>query len=68
MQAKKWYLSKTVRANTFVGVVTLLIALGGFLSGPDFPLELSPEVAYLIGFAIAILNVVLRFVTKQPIE
>lgn len=63
MTGKPWYLSKTLWANAIVVVIALL----GFVAGDQFPITLGPEVVYVIGFVLGILNLVLRFLTNQPI-
>ncbi len=61
-EAKPWYMSKTLWLNALV----LLVAALGWVSGPDFPLELGQYAEY-VTLALAILNLILRFVTGQPI-
>lgn len=62
MNSKVWYQSKTVWLNLLVVIVALL----GFVVSPDFPLELGQYAEY-VTLALAILNIILRFVTGQPI-
>ncbi len=56
MEKKKWYHSKTLWANT--------IALGGTVLNQMYGIELTPEE---VAGVFAVLNFVLRIVTKQPI-
>ena len=62
MQAKKWYLSKTVIFNILALVVAIAAAFGfaGFTPSPE-----TEQVAMVI---ITIVNLILRGVTKQPIS
>ena len=62
MNDKNWYASKTVWANALAIIATIAGALG-----MDF--GLTPEVQAEIAVAgIAVVNIVLRFVTKAPIK
>ncbi len=54
--------SKTLWANGTLFVIGVLNLL---LQQPIIPLEWLP---YIAGLAIPLLNVVLRFVTKEPVE
>lgn len=55
---KKWYESKTLWLN----LASLLGAAGGYFTG-----AVGPDVA-LTGGMSALVNIVLRFLTKAPIE
>ena len=52
--------SKTFRVNLLVGVIAALSAVGGI---PFLPVTVVPW----IGVALAIANILLRAVTKEPI-
>ena len=56
-QQKPWYLSKTVWVNLLIFVLSLLAALG---SEPSINFE-------YVTIATAVVNVLLRFVTSDPI-
>lgn len=56
---KKWYLSKSV----WVGLITLIWAFLQFFGVVN--VELTPETLATI---LGVLIVILRFVTKKPIE
>ena len=56
--------SKTVWINALV----LIAALAGFVTGPDFPLNLSAEDLRLVVFIQSFVNLVLRFVTNEPLK
>lgn len=59
---KKWYQSKTVWANILAAVATLAGVFG-------LDLGLTPEVqAQIVGGIMAVVNIVLRFVTKDAIK
>ena len=61
MNSKPWYLSKTMWANLIGGAVTIGGAFG-------LDLGLTPETqAQLVAGIMAVVNIVLRFVTKRPI-
>lgn len=64
MNGKVWYLSKTLWVNILVVVIAIL----GFVAGDQFPIQLGPDAIYYIGFALGILNIVLRFLTGQPVS
>lgn len=62
MRSKSWYESKTMWANLIGGGVTI-----GGVFGLD--LGLTPEVqAQLVAGIMAVVNIVLRLVTKGPIR
>lgn len=56
MEKKKWYHSKTLWANA--------IALGSTVMSVSMGVELSPEE---VAGIFAVLNLVMRIITKQPI-
>lgn len=59
---KPWYTSKTMIANLIAGGVTI-----GSVFGLD--LGLTPEVqAQLVSGIMVVVNIVLRFVTKEAIK
>jgi Zn-dependent membrane protease YugP len=61
MENKKFYLSKTVW-------VSLIIFIGSILAATNvINLDLSPDAAW-VGIAWSIIQVLLRLVTKQPVE
>jgi len=60
MEAKKWYLSKTFWFNVFAFVAAVLVGFG--YSG-----ELPAEWEQYVVIAVAVVNLVLRLVTKQPL-
>ena len=60
-EKKKWYSSKTVWANVIAGVATLTGIFG-------LDLGLDPETqASLVTGILAVVNIVLRFVTTKPV-
>ena len=61
MQVKDWYASKTLWANIIAGIVT---AAGVF--GINLGLDAETQ-AQLVGGIMAVVNIVLRFVTDKPI-
>lgn len=56
--------SKTIWVNALV----LVVALVGFVAGPDFPLSLSAEALQWLLFIQAMANLVLRFITNEPLR
>lgn len=62
--AKWWLESKTVIVN----VLMALVALAGFVTGPDFPLQIPTEYLQYVLLGVALVNVVLRFMTGQPLK
>jgi len=62
MDSKPWYASKTIWANVIAGGATLATVFG-------INLGLTPEVqAEIVAAVMAIVNIVLRFVTTKPVE
>ena len=62
MQAKKWYLSKTMIFN----ILALIVAVAAAFGYADFiP---SPESGQIAVVIITLVNLILRAVTKQPIS
>lgn len=62
---KPWYTSRTIWFNV---VYVVLMALGTVLSGLGYDsFQPSPEVVEIAGVLLAIINVVLRRLTTQPI-
>lgn len=58
---KKWWFSKTIWANAIAGTAAVTGAFG-------LDLGLTPEVqVQFVGGVMAVINVVLRFVTDKPI-
>jgi len=57
---KKWYRSKTIWTNTIAIVVMVLVNLG--------LTEVSQEIATAEASILAVINLVLRIVTKQGLE
>lgn len=61
---KKYFLaSRTVIVNFLMVVVAIL----GFATGPEFPVQIPAEYAPYALLALALVNVVLRFMTNQPL-
>lgn len=60
--AKPWYKSKTL----WVGVATMVAGADQLL--PHLGVVLSPAVFGILMFSIGLLNIGLRFVTKEGIE
>jgi len=61
---KKWYQSKTLWFNAVAFILAVGIpVLGQF----GFTGELSPELGIFVVPVIALVNLVLRFLTKEPI-
>jgi len=61
MESKPFWASKTLWANLIAGVVVIAGAFG-------LDLDMSPEVqTALVGGIMAIINIVLRFMTGKPI-
>lgn len=61
MQAKKWYLSKTIWFNILSGIVGILTAL----TNPN--VGLSSQFLGILAIAIAVANILLRAITTQPV-
>ena len=55
---KKWYVSKTLWANVIAGIATVSTAFG-----LDLGLDADTQVA-VVGGVMAVLNIVLRVITK----
>ena len=63
MTPKPWYASKTIWANVLAFAATMFTVFG-----VNLPFELSPEVqAEIVAAVMAVVNIVLRFVTTEPI-
>jgi len=63
MDSKPWYASKTIWANVIAFVATMAVVFG-----VDLPFELTPEAqAEIVAAIMAVVNIVLRFVTAAPI-
>ena len=60
METKSWYLSKTLWFNA-LALVVLVAASFGYTG------EISPDFAAFAPAIVIIINVILRFVTKEPI-
>ena len=61
METKRWWQSRTIWANTLIGiasVVTALVKDGG----------LDPKTIGILGGVSAVINIVLRFITDTGIE
>ena len=59
---KRWYASKTIWANIIAGNVTLAGLFG-------LDLGLTPDVqAQIVTGVLAVVNIILRFVTKEPVK
>jgi hypothetical protein len=59
---KRWYASKTIWANIIAGIVTLAGLFG-------LDLGLTPDVqAQIVTGVLAVVNIILRFVTKEPVK
>lgn len=63
VKQKPWYLSKTLWANAIVVVVSLL----AYVASEQFPIDLGPDVIYVVTFIIGIMNLVLRFLTDSAL-
>lgn len=61
MDSKAWYASKTLWVNIVAGIATVSTAFGLNLG-----LDADTQVA-LVGGVMAVINIVLRVVTKQPL-
>ena len=64
MQTKKWYQSKTVWAN---GLMILAAILTFLISEQSAAELLGGRALEIFGLAAGIINLVLRFVTSEPI-
>ena len=62
MGPKLVWLSKTV----WVNVLTFLVAVFGLLQGQDW-IASNPQWVAIIGAVVGVLNVLIRFVTHQPL-
>ena len=60
METKSWYLSKTLWFNG-LALVVLVAASFGYTG------EISPDFAAVAPAIVLLINLILRFVTKQPI-
>lgn len=59
VSVKPWWQSKTLWLNVVAGLIALLAAIA-----PSVPQNLMPVIALIT----AVANVVLRFLTNQPIQ
>lgn len=64
VSGKFFLISKTI----WINILVLIVALVGFVGGPDFPVQLSPEILEWLLFIQAMANLVLRFITDQPLR
>jgi len=62
MDSKAWYASKTLWVNVVAGVAAVSTAFGLNLG-----LDADTQVA-IVGGVMAVINVILRVVTKQPVS
>lgn len=63
MDSKPWYASKTIWANVIAFAATMATVFG-----VDLPFALTPEAqAEIVAAIMAVVNIVLRFVTDTPI-
>jgi len=61
MEAKHWLASRTLWANVIAGVAAVSTAFG-------LDLGLTPETqTAIVGGVLAVVNIVLRFMTKAPV-
>ena len=60
MESKVWYVSKTVWFNVLAFVVAIAISFG-------YMGQLPKELEALVPGAIAIVNLILRWLTNQPV-
>ena len=60
--AKAWWQSKTI----WVNAITLLIGVVSFLAGQEFIAD-HPQIATWFAMVLGLLNIVLRFLTNQPV-
>jgi hypothetical protein len=58
---KEWYLSKTLWMNVISLLIAILLAIAGHESIPS-------QTSELVLMIVAFLNIVLRFVTQQPLK
>lgn len=59
---------RLLKSKTFwVNALTGLVSVGTFLMNSEF-ITSNPEVVAVIGTVIAVVNIVLRLVTKEPIK
>ena len=61
MGAKSWFLSKTLWFNV-LALLTMVVASFGYTG------ELPAEWAVFVPAIVALVNLVLRFATKQPLQ
>ena len=61
MQSKSWYLSKTLWFNILALIVAIASAFG-------YTGELPPEWMLFVPAVIAVINMILRLVTKMEID
>lgn len=62
METKSWLASKTIWTNLILGAVTVATALG-----VDVGLDATAQ-AELVAGIVVVANLILRFVTKQPVS
>ena len=62
MEAKKWYLSKTLWVNLIAGIAAVT---GAF--GIDLGLDTEAQTA-LVGGVMAVANIILRVITRAPLS
>lgn len=63
MESKKWYSSKTLWANALAFLVA-----GGLYFGVQPDAQTVQKTGEFLTFVVPVINVVLRFITKKPIE
>lgn len=61
---KPWYFSKILGLNFLIALAAIL----GFVTGPEFPIELSAEVLKWLLLGVAIVNALLRLVTNSAVK
>ena len=59
---KPWYASKTLWFNILFG----LVAVAGLFGFADF--EPTPQVTEIVAIVVAVINMILRLVTKKAIK
>lgn len=67
MMAKPWYQSKTLWVNWLVAVLSAGVILLDAVAADQLPLPVTPDAA-MVALALGVVNLVLRYLTDQPIE
>jgi hypothetical protein len=65
MEPKNWWESKTIRTNVIVMVLAVILYVLQGISDGALQVQIDPAV---VALALGVVNIVLRFVTSQPVK